>query len=135
MYLIAITTKSTLLNCQYLAYTTVDQEKNLNYTKKFYNHQENIRLQAIMVDHKTIRKETHNYVVLRPFTRVAGLPTWEQTQTFLKEFENIAMAIDISYDWAGDHGLLAELYGYQKYFTLTGIDMCPQIGPLLYIHL
>ena len=69
---------------------------------------------------KTIRKETHDYVVSRPFLRVRGLPTWEQIQIFLKEFEDIAMAMTVSYDWADNDGLLAELYEYQKYFILIG---------------
>lgn len=44
---------------------------------------------------------------------------------FLGEFEDIAMAMTVSYDWADDHDLLAELYEYQKYFTLTGKRYVP----------
>ena len=82
-----------------------------------------------MVDYETIRKETHDYVVSRPFTRVPGLPTWEQGQKFLEECEELAMAMDATYDWAGDHGLLAEIYGYQKYFQLTGKQYMPPPSP------
>ena len=82
-----------------------------------------------MVDYETIRKETHDYVVSRPFTVVQGLPTWEQGQKFLEECEELAMAMDVTYDWAGDHGLLAEIYGYQKYFQLTGKRYVPPASP------
>ena len=82
-----------------------------------------------MVDYETIRKETHDYVVSRPFTVVPGLPTWEQGQKFLEECEDLSMAMDVTYDWAGDHGLLAEIYGYQKYFQLTGKRYTPPNRP------
>ena len=82
-----------------------------------------------MVDYETIRKETHDYVVSRPFTSVPGLPTWEQGQKFLKECKELAMAMDVTYDWAGDHGLLAEIYGCQKYFQLTGKRCVPPARP------
>ena len=39
------------------------------------------------------------------------------------------MAMTVSYDWAGDHGLLAKLYGYQKYFDLTGKQYVPPVRP------
>ena len=84
-----------------------------------------------MVDDESIQKETHDYVVSRPFTRVPGLPTWEQVQMFLKECEDTAMAMDVSYDWAGDHGILAKLYGYQKYFNLTRKQHVPPVRPLI----
>ena len=68
-------------------------------------------------------------MVSRPFTRVPGLPTWEQGQKFLEECEELAMAMDVTYSWAGDHGLLAEIYGYQKYFQVTGKRYVPPARP------
>ena len=82
-----------------------------------------------MVDYETIRKETHDYVVSGPFTRVPGLLTWEQVHKLLEECEELAMAMDVTYDWAGDHGLQADIYGYQKYFTLTGKQYVPPVRP------
>ena len=62
-----------------------------------------------MSANETVRKETQDTVVGRPFTRVPGHPTWEQKDKFLQEAEDLAMEFTVNYDWAGDHGLLAEI--------------------------
>ena len=72
-----------------------------------------------MADHEAVRKQTHDAVVARPFTRIAGLPTWEEKENFLEEASTLAMCFIVAYDWAGDHGLLAEIVGKVKYLALT----------------
>ena len=72
-----------------------------------------------MADHEAVRKQTHDAVVARPFTRIAGLPTWEEKENFLEEACTLAMSFIVAYDWAGDHGLLAEIVGKVKYLALT----------------
>ena len=56
-----------------------------------------------MVNYEGIRKETYDAVVGRPFTRIPGLPTWEQKEAFLEEAQESAMEQVVSYEWAGNH--------------------------------
>ena len=69
---------------------------------------------------KTVRKDTHDAVISTPFTRIPGLPTWEAWENFLEEAQESALGITVEYDWAGDHGLLAEIVGATKCNVLTG---------------
>ena len=71
-----------------------------------------------MVNYEGIQKETYDTVVGRPFTRIPGLPTWEQKETFLEEAQESAMEQVVSYEWAGDHGLLPEVIKNVKFFFL-----------------
>ena len=82
-----------------------------------------------MSANETVRKETQDSVVGRPFTRVPGQPTWEQKQKFLEEAEEWAMEYMVNYDWAGDHGLLAEIMGRDKYYAKTGKWYTPPVRP------
>ena len=72
-----------------------------------------------MVNYEAMQKDTYDTVVGRPFTRIPGLPTWEQKETFLEEAQESAMEMVVSYDWAGDHGLLPEVIGSIKFLSLT----------------
>ena len=72
-----------------------------------------------MINYEGIRKETYDAVVGRPFTRIPGLPTWEQKETFLEEAEEISMKMAVSYDWAEDHRLLPEIIGHVKFLSRT----------------
>ena len=72
-----------------------------------------------MANYEALRKATHNAVIGRPFTRILGLSTWEQKETFLEEAENTAMEMVVTYDWADDHGLLPEIIGQVKFLLLT----------------
>ena len=68
-----------------------------------------------MANHEALRKATFDSVVGRPFTRIPGLPTWEQKETLLEEAQESAMEMVVSYDWAGDHELLPEIIGHVKF--------------------
>ena len=68
-----------------------------------------------MVNYEALRQTTFDAVVGRPFTRIPGLPTWEQKENFLEEAQAIAMEMVVSYDWAGDHELLPEIIGHVKF--------------------
>ena len=84
-----------------------------------------------MSANETVRKETHDSVVGRPFTRIPGQPTWEQKEKFLEEAGELAMEFTVSYDWAGDYGLLAEIRGPIKYHVKTGKVYTPPARPLV----
>ena len=51
-----------------------------------------------MSANETVRKETHDSVVGRPFTRIPGQPTWEQKEKFLEETGELAIEFTVSYD-------------------------------------
>jgi hypothetical protein len=53
-------------------------------------------------------------VVEQPFTRIQGTPTWLQKMQLITEMEEIAMGCDVSYPWAGYHGLLDVVDGADK---------------------
>ena len=53
-----------------------------------------------MANYKAVTKATHDTIVGRPFTRIPGLPTWEQKETFLEEAEEMSMEMIVFYDWA-----------------------------------
>ena len=72
------------------------------------------------MDYETIRTSTHAKVVATGFTRVVGQPTFEQKENFLAEAEALAINFVVSYIWAGEHGLLAEIMGAAKYLAKTG---------------
>ena len=81
------------------------------------------------MDYETIRTSTHAAVVARPFTRVAGQPTFEQKEKFLAEAEALAIDFTVSYPWADEHGLLAEVMGAAKYLSKTGETYVAPVHP------
>ena len=72
------------------------------------------------MDYETIRTSTHAKVVATGFTKINGQPTFEQKENFLAEAEALAINFVVSYIWAGEHGLLAEIFGAAKYLAKTG---------------
>ena len=72
------------------------------------------------MDYESVRQQTRDAVLARPFTRVTGKPTFEQKEKFIEEAEDLAMNFAVSYPWSGQHGLLAEIMGAHKYLTETG---------------
>ena len=72
-----------------------------------------------MASLEAVRKDTHDTVVGRPFTRTPGLPTWEQKDKFLEEAEEMALEFTVNHEWAGKFGLLAEIIGPVKYLAKT----------------
>ena len=86
-----------------------------------------------MASLEAVRKDTHDTVVGRPFTRTPGLPTWEQKEKFLEEAEEVALEFTVNHAWAGDHGLLAEIMGPVKYLAKWGMCMFPCRVPQLLI--
>ena len=72
-----------------------------------------------MAEYKTLEKAAYQQVRDSPFTRVHGLPTWLQKQNLIKEMQAAGVDASVSYTWAGDRGLLAEIDGATKYLADT----------------
>ena len=72
-----------------------------------------------MAEYKTLEKAVYQQVRDSPFTRVQGLPTWLQKQNLVKEMQAAGVGANVSYSWAGDPGLLAEIDGKTKYLADT----------------
>ena len=84
------------------------------------------------MDYESVRQQTKNAVLARPFTRVAGKPTFEQKESFIEEAEDLAMSFSVSYTWAGEHGLLAEIQGWHKYSAKMGKHYVAPVRPPVY---
>jgi hypothetical protein len=63
-----------------------------------------------------LEKATFDAVRARPFTKIMGRkPTWRQAEGLIKEMMDAALSCDVTYSWAGEFGLLAEIIGAAKY--------------------
>jgi hypothetical protein len=83
-----------------------------------------------MAEYKALEKAAYQQVRDSPFTRVQGLPTWLQKQNLVKEMQAAGVDATVSYEWAGDHGLLAEIDGAEKYLADTGeLYVAPERPP------
>ena len=77
----------------------------------------------------TLEKATFDAIRARPFTKIAGRkPTWRQAENLIKEMKDAALSCDVTYDWAGEFGLLAEIVGAAKYAT-DNPTLNPYVAP------
>ena len=81
------------------------------------------------MDYENVRQQTKDAVMARLLTRITGKPTYEQKEKFIEEAEELAMAFTVSYLWAEQHGLLAEVMGAHKYHAKTGKIYVPPVRP------
>ena len=56
----------------------------------------------------------------KPFTSIPTKPMWAHKELLAEEAEQIRLEMNVSYTWAGDYGLLANIYGAAKYLSNTG---------------
>jgi hypothetical protein len=82
-----------------------------------------------MAEYVTLENSTYEKVIAEPYTRIQGKPTWLQTTQLVAELEAQAMMCDVSYDWAGDNGLLAVIEGAAKYLARTGENYIEPVRP------
>ena len=76
-----------------------------------------------MTDPDVARRNAYQAVKARSFKRVCDRPTWETKEHFLEEARETAMIFDqVTYDWCGEYGLLAEIEGTTRYKTVTGLN-------------
>ena len=65
-----------------------------------------------------LKKATLDTIIARPFTKSVGRkPIWRQDENLIKEMTEAVLSCDVTYNWAGKCGLLAELVGAVKYAT------------------
>ena len=84
------------------------------------------------MDYESVRQQTRDAVLTRPFTRVTGKPTYEQKEKAIGKAEELAMAFIVSYPWAGQRGLLAKVMGAHKHLAETGKNYVSPAHPSLY---
>jgi len=84
----------------------------------------------IMSDPEIARKNACQAVIDRPFTRICGKPSWEEKEGLLRESRDVSMIFtQVSYDWAGEYGLLAEIEGGTKFTALTTKQYTAPVRP------
>ena len=81
------------------------------------------------VDVEKLRLATHQSVRANKFTKVNGQPTWQQWRNWCEEAEDEAITVHVSYEWAGDHGLLARLIVNHAYKNETDKNYVPPMRP------
>jgi hypothetical protein len=57
------------------------------------------------------QKAVYDVICTKPFTRVHVRPMRKSYDRLLEEACELASGFDVPYEWAGDHGLLAEVLG------------------------
>ena len=83
-----------------------------------------------MSEPEVARKNACQAVIDEPFTRICGKPSWEEKEGLLKESRDISMKFtQVSYDWAGEYGLLAEIEGGTKFTALTQKQYTAPVRP------
>jgi len=73
-----------------------------------------------MAEYVKLEKEVYDTIRAKPFTKIPSKPTWAQKELMLEESKEIALDCNVSYTWAGDYGLLAEIEGTAQYLATTG---------------
>ena len=58
-----------------------------------------------------------------------GNPTWAQVEKVRQDLCNLALEVEVSYDWAGKYGLLGVIMGAVKYHSETGLNMIDPTKP------
>ena len=66
-----------------------------------------------MTSYHDLEKQTYEEIRAKPFKRIHGLPSWRAKEQLVKDCRGPALACRVSYDWAGNYGLLAEIIGAQ----------------------
>ena len=81
-------------------------------------------------DPEVARRNAYRQAKDTTFTRVAGLPSWEEKERFYDEAQELALTYDnVTYDWAGEYGLLAEIIGATRMNTLTNVTYVLPVKP------
>ena len=75
-----------------------------------------------MAEYYTLEASTCAEVTAKPFTRIPGKPSWKQKELLIDEANAIAMSMHVEYGWAGNNGLMAVIYGAEKYRAITERD-------------
>ena len=82
-----------------------------------------------MTSYHDLERQVYEDVRAHPFTRIHGRPTWRSKEKLLKEAKGPALKLRVSYDWAGQYGLLADIIGAARY-ALDGPLMPAYAAPV-----
>ena len=82
-----------------------------------------------MVEYNTLEKAAYQQMWDSPFTRVQGLASWLQKHNLVKKMQVADVDANMSYTWAGDHGLLADIDGAAKYLSNIGESYISPMKP------
>ena len=76
-----------------------------------------------------LEKSTYDTVREHRFTRILSKPTWQQKEDLIQEASDIAVEMEVTYDWADDFGLLAMVIGDTRYLAETTLNYVAPIKP------
>ena len=81
-----------------------------------------------MTSYHHLEKQVYEDIRATSFTRIHGRPTWRAKEKLLKEAKGPALKQRVSYNWAGQYGLFAEIIGAAKY-ALDNPAMPAHVAP------
>ena len=58
-----------------------------------------------------------------------GKPTWAQVEKVRQDLYDLALELEVTYDWAGEYGLLGVIMGAPQYHSETGLNVIDPIKP------
>ena len=76
-----------------------------------------------------ITKNAYEQVTATPFTVIPGVPSWRDVNVLVEEMKRAALEHEVSYPWAKDYSLLAEIEGTAQYLVTSGETYVPQVKP------
>ena len=82
-----------------------------------------------MAEYNTLKETIREIFIARPFTRIPGNPSWEDKENLLEEAEEMALEMEVSYDWSDGYGLLSEVQVASKYLVTTGLAYVAPLRP------
>ena len=68
-----------------------------------------------MTSYDDLEKQVYDDIRSTLFMRIHGRPTWRAKVKLLKEAKRPALKQRVSYDWAGQYGIVAEIIGAARY--------------------
>ena len=74
-----------------------------------------------MAEYATLEKVTYAGIISKPIIRILSKPTWHQKEKLVKEASDLALKVDVLYQWSGIWGLLAVIQGAVKYLADTAL--------------
>ena len=77
-----------------------------------------------------IESTTYDSVRQKTLSRIHGKPSWRQKEDLIQEAGDIALECDVSYDWAGDYGLLAVISGPTRYLAQATLAYVEPVQPV-----
>ena len=54
-----------------------------------------------MAEYTTLKKTTYGRIILEPFTRILGKPTWHHKEKIIDKVQDLALEMDLSGEWSG----------------------------------